>query len=104
MRLAEQTVSGIEAKKLGIALLWPILLTIGIPSADAEHPGPSACGVERWRVKILADESRQRVNWSPDTSSIASLRRIPAPSELPATRRIEPQELTLYRVRAVIRQ
>ena len=67
--------------------------------------GPKACGVERWRVKILADEDRRRVSWSPETTSIAGLRRIPAPRDgLPASRRIAPHELTLYRVHAIVRQ
>ena len=67
--------------------------------------GPKACGVERWRVKILADESRERISWSPETTSIASLHQIPAPrGQLPTARRIAPHELTLYRVHAIVRQ
>src|SRR5690242_11858944 len=65
----------------------------------------TVCGVERWRVKILADEDRGRVSWSPETTTIAFLRQIPGPRQgLPAARRIAPQELTLYRVHAVVRQ
>jgi hypothetical protein len=72
---------------------------------SAHATATQACGVERWRVKILADEDRGSISWSPETTSIASLRQIPAPrAALPATRRIAPHELTLYRVRAVIRQ
>ena len=64
-----------------------------------------SCGVERWRVKILADQDRERVNWSPQTTSIRALRRLPVPQQgYPATRRIPPYELALYRVRAVVRQ
>jgi hypothetical protein len=66
---------------------------------------PRACGVERWRVKILADEDRERVRWSRETTSVAALRQIHSPSApYPAARRIAPYELRLYRVHAIVRQ
>jgi hypothetical protein len=66
---------------------------------------PRACGVERWRVKILADEDRERIRWSPETTSVAALRQIHSPSSAyPAARRIAPYELRLYRVHAIVRQ
>jgi hypothetical protein len=66
---------------------------------------PPACGVERWRVKIIADEDRTRVGWTPKTTTVSALRAITTPAgPYPAARRIAPQELTLYRVHAVVRQ
>src|SRR5690242_18556042 len=37
-------------------------------------------------------------------ASIASLRQIPTPSDLPAASRIAPQELTVYGLRALVRK
>jgi len=73
-------------------------------AAALQAQAPRACGVERWRVKILADETRERVSWSPETTSVAALRRFPAPRPpYPNARRIALHELTLYRVHAIVR-
>jgi len=96
-----------------LILALAVMLSISPSIAAAQRAGvrtprptpTKSCGVERWRVKILADQDRGRVSWSPETTTIASLRQIPVPRQgIPAARRIEPQELTLYRVHAVVRQ
>ena len=86
-----------------------VALTL-LASSSAVHAQPTRravaqCGVERWRVKILADQDRDLVNWSPETTSVRALRRLPMPRHAyPAARRIPPYELVLYRVHAIVRQ
>ena len=91
-----------------LALLLAVTTTTKGQASRARTPvhAARACGVERWRVKILADDDRGRVAWSAaETTSISALRQIPAPPPpYPATRRMAPQEFTLYRVRAIVRQ
>ena len=61
---------------------------------------PRQCGYDRWPVKILSDKDRQRVNFNPVETTIAKLASIPI-HEIPYPRdkRIEPEELTTYKVR-----
>jgi hypothetical protein len=65
-----------------------------------------ACGVERWAVKTLADEDSGLVRRGTLLeSTVKLLGEIPIPEiPYPQTRRIAPQELTVYRIRAVVRQ
>ena len=94
-------------------LFWLTLLT-GCASALEAQRSPShiagtgssrACGVERWRVKILADDDRSPVRWTPTPASISGLRELPVPAAaFPPSRRVAPYELQLYRVHAVVRQ
>ena len=82
-----------------------LLLALSIPLCPPKAAAQRACGVERWRVKILADGDRERVSWTPETTSVAALRQVPGPRQaLPPASRIAPYELRLYRVHAILRQ
>ncbi len=79
------------------------------PEAEATaESGPAAgntgyyCGTERWPVKTLSDEDRDRVNLRPVPSTVAAMRELPRPALLPDNRRAAPVELTTYTVRAVL--
>ena len=62
---------------------------------------PGQCGHDRWPVKTLTDEDRARVDSHPTDSSVAKLAAIPIHEiPYPQNRRIEPEELRVYRVRA----
>lgn len=64
-----------------------------------------ACGVERWRVKILADSDRVLIDTVPVVATIGELSAIPIPEiPYPDSRRIPPHELRAYRVRGVVAQ
>jgi hypothetical protein len=55
----------------------------------------------RWPVKTLADADRSRVVRTPVDTTVRFLANLPrVPGPLPHDRRIAPQELTVYRVRA----
>ena len=82
-----------------------LLLALAIPLSPLKAGAQRACGVERWRVKILADEDRERVSWTPETTSVAALRQVPGPQQaLPPASRIPPYELRVYRIHAIVRQ
>ena len=82
-----------------------LLLAFAIQLWPLQAVAQRARGVERWRVKILADEDRGRVSWTPETTSVAALRQVPrSRRSLPPASRIAPYELTLYRVHAIVRQ
>jgi hypothetical protein len=58
------------------------------------------CGYQRWPVKILADEDRTKVNFEPVDTTVAKLAAIPIHEiPYPQDRRIQPEELRVYRVR-----
>jgi hypothetical protein len=73
--------------------------------ADASgfpHPpttGPN-CGTERWPVKTLSDAAAGTVGLSPQSSSVSSLRTLPAPRLGPSTPRMTGTETTSFRVQA----
>jgi hypothetical protein len=84
-----------------------IALFITIPTqVRAQQSKDSRCGVERWNVKVLSDPDANRVRI--DTVVVASIRElssIPIPENpYPMNGRIAPQELTVYRIRAVVLQ
>jgi hypothetical protein len=59
--------------------------------------------VERWPVKVLADQDSGAVNYTPQETTVAALGAIPIPEiPYPNDRRIAPHELRVYRVRATI--
>ncbi len=59
------------------------------------------CGYDRWPVKILGDKDRQRVNFQPLDTTVAKLGQIPIHEiPYPYDRRIPPEELRVYRVKA----
>ena len=74
-------------------------------TAQAGPPAGNAayyCGTDRWPVKTLSDEDRNRVNLKPVPSTVAELDALPRPPLLPDNRRAAPVELTTYVVRAVL--
>ncbi len=61
------------------------------------------CGVERWPVKILADSDSGRVDLVARDTTIAGLIAIPRPAgPFPQRARVAPDELTTWRVRAIL--
>jgi hypothetical protein len=67
------------------------------PEAHATaESGPTAgnagyyCGTERWPVKTLSDEDRDRFNLKPLPSTVAAMRKLPRPALLPDNRRAAP--------------
>lgn len=84
-------------------ILLTILVLSALAAAPAQQPkaGPRECGYDRWPVKILADKDRDRVNFRPVDSTVAELGAIPIHEvPYPRDRRIAPEELQVYRVRA----
>jgi hypothetical protein len=75
-----------------------VLLASIAASAQAT---PRQCGYDRWPVKILGDKDRNRVDLKPIDTTVAKLGAIPI-HEIPYAydRRIEPEELRVYRVKA----
>jgi hypothetical protein len=75
-----------------VALLW-----LALPHFGAEPP----CGSDRWPVKTLTDEDRDRVSLNPIPTSIRALASI-AIHEVPypSNRRLPPEELRTNTVRA----
>jgi len=68
---------------------------------ESEAGSGSKCGKERWAVKTLTDADAGSINFVPVDSTVAQLGAVPAPSvtsDLPR----QPQERTVYRVRASI--
>lgn len=66
---------------------------------------PKQCGYDRWPVKILGDKDRKLVNLSLNVTTVAALAAIPI-HEIPYPRdkRIRPEELKVYKVRATLIQ
>lgn len=60
---------------------------------------PRECGYDRWPVKILADKDRNRVQFKAIDITVAKLVSIPTHEiPYPRDRRIEPEELQVFRV------
>jgi len=66
---------------------------------------PKQCGYDRWPVKILGDKDRNVVSLTPIDTTVAELTAIPI-HEIPYPRdkRIAPEELKVYRIRAKLIQ
>ncbi|MGH9522186.1 MAG: hypothetical protein ACRD3E_06610, partial [Terriglobales bacterium] len=76
------------------------VLMIGRGTAAAQAV-PGQCGYDRWPVKILSDKDRTRVNMEPTNTTVAKIGAIPIHEvPYPYDRRIEPEELHVYRVTA----
>jgi hypothetical protein len=73
--------------------------TLQTPQVPDEPP-PAECGVARWPVKILADPDRGRVSPNVVDSTIRALGAKPRPHRLPYNRRVAPEELITYRLKA----
>jgi len=70
-------------------------------SMAAGQAAPRQCGYDRWPVKVLVDKDRQQVDFNPFDTTIAKLVGIPIHEiPYPRDRRIEPEELRVYRLRA----
>jgi hypothetical protein len=71
------------------------------PESLTSNPLSSSgsCGVERWSVKTGTDADVSLVNLQPVTqTTIAALSSLPAPSNLPASNRIQPTETTVFQL------
>src|SRR5262249_40221285 len=81
-----------------------LLAALFMLGASAYAPGqvaPGQCGHDRWPVKTLTDKDSKRVNFKPADSTVAKLAGIPIHEiPYPEDRRIEPEELQVYRVPA----
>ena len=81
-----------------------LLPGLGARAAFAQHAA-TACGVQRWPVKVMIDDDTGMVSRSPVTGTIGELAKLERPKERPPQRgRVPPHELTIYRVRAIVRQ
>jgi hypothetical protein len=66
---------------------------------------PKQCGYDRWPVKILGDKDRNLVTLTPIGSTVAQLAAIPIhETPYPRDKRIAPEELKVYRIRAKLIQ
>src|SRR2546430_282186 len=79
------------------AMLSPTLLADSHPNSLPKVP----CGVERWPVKTLTDLDRGEVSFAPVQTTVAQLAALPR-RRVPYSRdrRVAPEELTTYRLRA----
>jgi hypothetical protein len=92
-----------------------------IPTASTHSPTPTptstqtlsptptgtggiTCGVERWPVKTLSDLDVGLVNFTPQDSTVDTLRALPKPASLQADNRIAPTEETTFRLTAQVEQ
>jgi hypothetical protein len=79
------------------AVLGPTLLAESHPNSLPKVP----CGVERWPVKTLTDLDQGKVNFAPVQTTVAKLAALPRLRvPYPRDRRVVPEELTTYRLRA----
>jgi hypothetical protein len=71
----------------------------GVLQSDAVSLG-AQCGFERWPVKILTDQDRQLVDFSPVDETVSALNDLKPHDTYPYDRRLRNEELRVYRVRA----
>ena len=84
-----------------------VVTVIGAPAsgqagqaADAGEP-VGACGLERWAVKTGTDPDAGQIDLNTSTpTTVANLRIITPPSDLPALNRIKPTETSIFVVSA----
>ncbi len=87
------------------AIAWVCLAAL--PALAGGYPDSirygSACGVERWAVKTLADFGTARLAAQPRSTSIAAMVRVPPPADPEQLAgRVPPVETTLWHVRALL--
>jgi hypothetical protein len=77
-------------------------LVIGLIATTAlAQAVPRQCGYDRWPVKILGDKDVKRVDLKPINTTVTKLGAIPIHEiPYPYDRRIEPEELQVYKVKA----
>lgn len=83
----------------------PTVTSTHTPTPTPQSPSPTptgglTCGVERWPVKTLSDLDVGLVNFTPQDSTVDTLRALPKPASLPADNRIAPTEETTFRLTA----
>jgi hypothetical protein len=90
--------------RLANRLLQGAALAVALTAlARAQAVAPRQCGYDRWPVKTLADKDRNRVSFTSVETTVAKLAGIPIHEiPYPSDRRIEPEELEVYRVRAML--
>ena len=83
-----------------------LVLAAAVLMIAAPLRAQSACGVDRWPVKILADRDRAAVRLDQVVSTtVSALGALPIPEiPYPNDRRISPHELTVYKVTAIVWQ
>jgi hypothetical protein len=83
-----------------VSRILPLVVALVAGTALAQA-APRQCGYDRWPVKILSDKDRNRVDLKPVETTVAKLGAIPIHEiPYPHDRRIEPEELRVYRVKA----
>jgi hypothetical protein len=77
------------------------LLVFGLGLAAHGQAVPGQCGYDRWPVKTLTDEDAGRVDFHPESTTVAKLAAIPIHEiPYPEDHRIAPEEFHVYRLRA----
>jgi hypothetical protein len=90
----------------GLAVVALIALAVDLKGVGATNTsaalaqglGSQTCGVERWRIKTLADPIGRRAHFTLRNSSVIALRGLVPPTDLPQNDRVRPVELRAYRV------
>jgi hypothetical protein len=105
-------------RKMLTILAAALLVVVGARYIGRERPRPGHdpnalpsrgiapcgrhCGTGRWLVKTLSDPGRNRVNFTPVTTTVAALAALPAPTSFPEAARLAPVEVTTYEVEAFL--
>jgi len=79
-----------------LAVSLALLPAAALPLPALHTAAQTACGVERWPVKVLADDDAAGVNLTPVPETVADLVAFPTPDTLPQHNRIAPVEFTTY--------
>jgi hypothetical protein len=86
-----------------LVLGGPAFRVVATPARHARADRVTACGVERWAVKIGMDADARLVNQKVVVpTSIVHMRSMPAPAYLPAHNRLRPVETTVWSVDAIL--
>ncbi len=95
--------SGTSAHRFGRSRdLWWLLPLLLFVAASAGAQAAPRCGVERWPVKVLADDDTALVDLDPQPTTVAALAAIPKPTVALASRRRHAIERRTFRVRAIL--
>jgi len=79
-----------------LATSLALLSAAALPLPALHTAAQTGCGVERWPVKVLADDDVAGVNLTPVPETVADLVALPAPDTLPQHNRIASVEFTTY--------
>jgi hypothetical protein len=103
-RLYQGTIAGVACIIVAALAVSAHKTIAGSCEQEGEHEalayhGTTACGVERWFVKVGMDSDARLVNQQAVVpSSIFHLRPLPAPASLPLRNRIRPTETTVFSI------